>query len=82
MDQLPDDVRAVIAGELMLDAAGITDTLGPGDVARWDSVGHLLLVRAIERRFEIFFTVADVMSLTCVGDVIAAVRARLARRDA
>jgi len=76
MDQLDHDVRSVVAAELMLDPARVSDALGPGDVSRWDSVGHLQVVRALERRFGITFTVSEVMAIASVRDLITMIRQR------
>lgn len=58
----------------MIDTDAVTDSLGPGEIARWDSIGHLQILRAVEQRFGIVFTVADVMAVTSVADLVALVR--------
>ena len=82
MEQLADDVRAVVAAELMVEPAAVTDSLGPGEIARWDSIAHLQIIRAIERRFGVSFTVVDVMASTTVGDLILTVSGHLEGKTA
>lgn len=42
----------------------------------WDSVAHLALLLAVERRLGVAFTSAEMVSMRTVGDMMAAVGAR------
>ena len=48
----------------------ITDETGPGDLAKWDSIGQLRLILALEERFGLQLSVDDVMSINNVIDII------------
>jgi acyl carrier protein len=39
------------------------------DVENWDSLTHINLITAVERKFKVKFTTAEVMSLKNVGEL-------------
>ena len=39
------------------------------DIEGWDSLMHINLVVAVEQRFDIRFSTADIASFECVGDI-------------
>lgn len=41
----------------------------PDDVARWDSLQHIALVRSIEQIFEISLSMDEMAELRSVGDI-------------
>lgn len=47
-----------------------TDTTAR-DVLGWDSLQHVTLILAVERRFAVRFTSAEVAHLQSIGDMIA-----------
>ena len=40
------------------------------DIIEWDSLNHIYLVVAIEKRFNIKFTAKQIQQWSCVGDVL------------
>jgi acyl carrier protein len=46
------------------------------DVEGWDSIAHISLIVATEKRFGVSFTTKDVQSLTCVGDLVRLIARR------
>lgn len=40
------------------------------DIVEWDSLNHIYLVVAIEKRFNIKFTAKQIQQWGCVGDVL------------
>ena len=40
------------------------------DVPEWDSLNHIYLIVAIEKRFKTKFTTHQIQSWKCVGDVL------------
>jgi acyl carrier protein len=59
----------VLARVLRLAPDHIRDDLAPRDVTTWDSLAGLVLVAELERTFNIVFTLSDVQSIRCVGDI-------------
>jgi hypothetical protein len=51
--------------------------LGPGDVERWDSIGHLAVVAAIEREFSIHFNEDEILEFATFQDILTAVERRV-----
>lgn len=43
------------------------------DVEEWDSLSHIQLVAAVEKRFRIRFTSADIQGFKNVGEMCAAI---------
>jgi acyl carrier protein len=73
MDDIRSEVYRIIAGQFSVEENGFSDKTGPGDLPAWNSLGHLQLVMALEKRFQIRFTADDVMSFEDVGDLVALV---------
>ena len=44
-----------------------------GDFPNWDSMGHLLIIRELEKEFDIKFDPEDVMEFEDIGDMIGAI---------
>lgn len=52
--------------------------LKPGDIKRWDSVGHVTLVVAIEEEFAIALEAEEIMEFTSFQAIVSALERRLA----
>jgi alcohol dehydrogenase len=48
----------------------IKEDIGPGDLARWDSLGHIQLISTLEKEFETKFSIDQIMSINNVEDII------------
>jgi acyl carrier protein len=71
-------LASVFAGVFRLSQDGVRPDLGPADVERWDSVGHVMLVTAIEREFSIQFEVDEIMEFTSFRAILSAIERRAA----
>jgi acyl carrier protein len=71
-------LASVFADVLSLPLDRVHPDLGPDDVERWDSVGHVMLVVALEKEFSIQFEVDEIMEFTSFGAILAAVERRMA----
>lgn len=56
----------------------LTETTTAADIEEWDSLYHIQLVVAIERNYKIKFTASEIQSWKNVGDMINAVKSKLA----
>jgi acyl carrier protein len=74
----------VFAEILSLPLDRVHPDLKPGDVKRWDSVGHVTLVVAIEEEFAIQLEAEEIMEFTSFQAIASAIERRLAaaRREA
>ena len=48
----------------------VTDTTTANDIEDWDSLEHIGLIVAIERKFNIKFNMAEITSLKNVGEMV------------
>jgi acyl carrier protein len=71
-------LAGVFARTLSLALDRVHPELKPGDVKRWDSVGHVTLVVAIEQEFSIQFEAEEIMEFTSFQAILAALERRLA----
>ena len=75
------DLYAIVAEVLDVPADQVTPSLGPEDVERWDSLGQLALIEALERHFNVRFEVEEVFEIFTVGDIERLLRAKLPDRE-
>ena len=61
------------------DAIVLTPRMTADDVDGWDSIKHISLIVAIEDRFGIKFTTAEIERLRDVVDFVEAIRAKAGR---
>jgi acyl carrier protein len=47
----------------------ITDSMSPGDIKKWDSLNHVILISEIEKVFDIRFELQDMLESRSVGDI-------------
>lgn len=52
------------------DALHVTDATTADDIEDWDSLEHINLVVAVERRFGIKFTMGEVTGMKNVGEMV------------
>lgn len=64
-----DEVRETIASVLGVAAVRLTDSSSPETIQAWDSLNHLNLVIALERKFGVKFVINDVLEMRSVGAI-------------
>jgi acyl carrier protein len=62
------DLLSRMADILEVEPRVLSDDLGPGDIATWDSLGHIKLVVGIEEYAGVHLSDDDLMSLESVAD--------------
>lgn len=62
-------LKAILSNILDIDEDSITDEMTPDDVETWDSFNGLMLVSELESNFNVKFTMDEVTSVKCVGDI-------------
>jgi acyl carrier protein len=65
-----DQVRDLMIDLFDQDDLMITEATTADDVEGWDSLHHIRLIVAIERRFKVRFAAQEVESLKNVGDLV------------
>ena len=63
-------VRAVIAESLDLDEDQLPDEPSQDTVARWSSLGHLVLVLNLEERFGVSFSMEEMVTMTSARRIL------------
>ena len=63
-----EDVVAQVFG---VDSSGVDDTSSPETVEGWDSMGHLNLIAALEKRFNVSLDIGDAMEMISVQRIRA-----------
>lgn len=71
------ELQAVMRDVFSDDSIEIFDEMTAADVTGWDSLNHINLVIAVERRFNVRLTTKDVAALRDVGGMLALLRAKL-----
>lgn len=71
-----EQLQAVIATTLRVPAEKITATTVNDDLVAWDSLGHVNVLLALEKTFDIFLEVEDFPLLTSVPAITAYLKAR------
>lgn len=54
----------------------IHDSMTANDVDGWDSLTHITLIVALERKFKIKFTTGEVSNLSNVGELVFLIRGK------
>jgi acyl carrier protein len=74
--QTLEQVRDIMQDVFDLDDLTITPATTAEDVEEWDSLSHIRLVVAIERKFKIRFNNAEIAGLQNIGDLVQAIDAK------
>ena len=62
-----DQVVAVFARVLGIDAAQVADELRYNTIPQWDSIAHMSVVAALEEAFGVMIDMDDVIDMSSVG---------------
>ena len=79
-DEILHEIRGVMADvfDLDLDADDVTADTTANDIEEWDSLSHIRLIVAVERKFKVKFTNSEIEQLKRVGDLVALIEAKTA----
>jgi acyl carrier protein len=71
-------VKSTMADVFDIDDTGITLDTSAKDIEEWDSLSHIRLIVAVERKFKIKFKNSEIESLQRVGDLAALIETKTA----
>ncbi len=76
------EIRSVMADvfDLDLDAGEVTADTTASDIEEWDSLSHIRLIVAVERKFKVKFTNSEIELLKRVGDLVSLVEIKTSVR--
>jgi acyl carrier protein len=80
MDSLLPEVQEIIRSVFDEPDLVITRESNASTVDGWDSLAHINLVAAIERKFKIRFALGELEELKNVGDLLDLMQAKLQKR--
>ncbi|MHA7943508.1 acyl carrier protein [Formosa sp. 3Alg 14/1] len=72
-----DKVKEIIADAIEIDVSKLEEDTAIGDFPKWDSMGQIIIISALEKEFDIKFDPEVIMDLEDVGDMIDAVEDRV-----
>ncbi len=75
--QTLETVRQTMEDVFDVDDLSITPETTAKDVEGWDSLSHVRLIVALERRFKIKFKNSEIEGLMNVGDLVRAIDAKV-----
>ena len=73
-------LQEVFADVFGLDEVVLTAETSAKDIADWDSVNHVMLITAVEKKFSIRFKSREIAKFNCVGDIIDAIEKLVANK--
>jgi acyl carrier protein len=77
---ITEELRSVILAALQLDECNLAAETTASQVPGWDSLHHVNVILAVERRFRVRFASRDILRLTNVGDLQNLLDAEIAKR--
>jgi acyl carrier protein len=77
MDKLEEKIIEIIAKTLEVSVEIIDQDMAIGDIPEWNSLGHILIISALEKSFEIKFDPESIMDMEDVTDIIASIEERI-----
>lgn len=77
-DSLLHDLREIMVDVFDVDDVEITRATTAEDVEEWDSLSHVRLVVAVERKFGFKFKNSEIEGLKSVGDLVDLIEAKAA----
>jgi len=73
-DDVWNELTEIFRESLDNDTLTLTETTTAKDVEGWDSITHVLIVVAVEKKFRVKFTAGEIQQLHNVGDLAALIR--------
>ncbi|MCD4693465.1 MAG: acyl carrier protein [Calditrichales bacterium] len=64
-----DKIKQIIADTFKVDFADITAGSSPSNIEKWDSLGQLTLIQAIEKEFGVVFEIEENFEIMQVSDI-------------
>jgi acyl carrier protein len=77
-DDLWNDLTAIFRESLDNDSLTLTESTTAKDVEGWDSITHVLIMVAAEKKFRVKFTAGEIQKLQNVGELAALIRTKRA----
>ncbi len=76
-DEIFDAVREIFKDNFDDDSLVIVDETDSSDIEDWDSIEHINLVIAMEKRFDLKFNIKEIGNLANVGEMVDLIQSML-----
>lgn len=76
-EEILNEISKVFADTLDEDKVTLTESSTADEVEGWDSLTHVQLVVAVERKFKVRFTAKEIQSWKNVGEMIDSITGKL-----
>lgn len=76
---LEEEIKRIIADILGVSDEDINEDTAIGDFAQWDSLHHIQIIAAIEKKYNFRFTPDIMMDLEDVSDIVHAAEERIGK---
>ncbi|MBW8812429.1 MAG: acyl carrier protein [Caulobacterales bacterium] len=76
--EILNELREIMIDVFDVDDLEVTPATTAEDVEEWDSLSHVRLVVAVERKFKIKFKNSEIEALKSVGDLVNLIEAKTA----
>ncbi|WP_430426380.1 acyl carrier protein [Phenylobacterium sp.] len=77
-DAILHDLREIMIDVFDIDELDLTTATTAEDIEEWDSLSHVRLVVAVERKFGFKFKNSEIEGLKTVGDLVTLIEAKKA----
>ena len=64
------EIYKLLSEYLCVHQSQINGKDGPGDHNKWDSLGHMEIIRLIENEFTLKFTIDEILNISSVEDIV------------
>ncbi|MDY6274264.1 MAG: acyl carrier protein [Succinivibrionaceae bacterium] len=79
MNDVETEVAGIVADVCEVPESSVKPESSAGDFEKWDSMGHLAILREVSAKFGISFDFNEMMSVESVSDIVSAVRKKAGR---
>ena len=76
-DNVWNDLTAIFRDSLDNDSLTLAEETTANDVEGWDSITHVLIVVAVEKKFRVKFTAGEIQRLKNVGELASLIRGKM-----
>lgn len=76
-EEILNEISKIFADTLDEDKVTLTESSTADEVEGWDSLTHVQLVVAVERKFKVRFTAKEIQSWKNVGEMIDSITGKL-----
>ena len=70
MSKTIEDLKPIFREVFENDTLEITEQTVAADIEEWDSINHIYLIVAIEKKFKVKFTTTKIQNRKSVGDIL------------